>query len=80
MRIVYRKASLTLVHARAGLKPLHVVQPEGPSFSINGSSIAWQKWHMRMSFNHREGLVLHNIGCADAVSSDLPLWWLSLSI
>ena len=50
----------------AGLKPLHVVQPDGPSFTVNGSSIAWQKWHMRMSFNHREGLVLHNIGCAEA--------------
>lgn len=48
----------------AGLKPLNVVQPEGPSFEVHGNEISWQKWKMRMSFNFREGLVLHNIGCA----------------
>ena len=46
------------------MKPLNVVQPEGPSFSVNGNEVAWQKWHFRVSFNYREGLVLHNVGCA----------------
>lgn len=46
------------------MKPLNVVQPEGPSFEVHGNEISWQKWKMRMSFNNREGLVLHNIGCA----------------
>ena len=49
---------------RAGLKPLNVVQPEGPSFSVDGNEVAWQKWSFRVSFNYREGLVLHNVGCA----------------
>lgn len=46
----------------AGLKPLNIVQPEGPSFQVNGNEISWQKWNMRISFNYREGLVLHNVG------------------
>ena len=48
---------------RSGLKPLHIVQPEGPSFNVEGNLIKWQKWHIRISFNSREGLVLHNVGC-----------------
>lgn len=47
---------------RKDLKPLTVVQPEGPSFSItNGNLVEWQKWRMRLTFNPREGLVLHDI-------------------
>ncbi len=47
---------------RTGLKPLNVVQPEGPSFSVDGNMVSWQKWSMRVSFNYREGLVLHTVG------------------
>lgn len=48
----------------AGVKPLNIVQPEGPSFQVHGNEVSWQKWNMRISFNYREGLVLHNIGSA----------------
>ena len=47
---------------RTDLKPLDIVQPEGPSFQINGHEVTWQKWSLRVGFSHREGLVLHNIG------------------
>lgn len=57
----------------AGLKPLDVVQPEGPSFSVNGNEVSWQKWNFRISFNYREGLVLHNVGCARCVHQRSPL-------
>ncbi|BDA42557.1 Primary amine oxidase [Coccomyxa sp. Obi] len=50
---------------RSGLKPLNIVQPEGPSFQVHGNEISWQKWNMRVSFNYREGLVLHNVGYED---------------
>ena len=50
---------------RADLKPLDIVQPQGPSFQINGREITWQKWSLRVGFTHREGLVLHNIGYYD---------------
>lgn len=50
---------------RKDLKPLSVIQPEGPSFSIKDESLVeWQKWRFRVSFNPREGAVLHDI-CYD---------------
>lgn len=47
---------------RTDLKPLDIVQPEGPSFEVQGNEIRWQKWRMRVSLNPREGLVLHTVG------------------
>ena len=32
---------------------------------MEGNAIRWQKWHVRISFNWREGLVLHNVGYED---------------
>jgi len=47
---------------RADLKPLQVSQPSGPSFSVNGYEVKWQKWAFRIGFNPREGLVLYTVG------------------
>jgi primary-amine oxidase len=47
---------------RTDLKPLDIVQPEGPSFEVDGYKVYWQKWHFRVGFTPREGLVLHEIG------------------
>lgn len=47
---------------REDLKPLQVVQAEGPSFKISDkNSVSWQKWRFRVGFNYREGLTLHDI-------------------
>ena len=50
---------------RTDLKPLHVNQPEGASFTVSqqGTSqvIDWQKWSFRVGFNQREGMVLYNV-------------------
>src|SRR5579859_3938374 len=46
---------------RTGLKPYNVIQPEGPSYSIDGNVVEWQKWRFRVGFNYREGLTLHDI-------------------
>jgi primary-amine oxidase len=46
---------------RAGLKPLHVAQPDGVSFDVEGHELTWQKWSLRVGFNSREGLVLHTV-------------------
>ena len=32
---------------------------------VEGNLIKWQKWHIRHSFNYREGLVLHDVGCVE---------------
>ncbi|MFP7494968.1 primary-amine oxidase [Terribacillus saccharophilus] len=50
---------------RTDLKPLDIVQPEGPSFAIDGHFIKWQKWNIRFGFTPREGLVLYNVGYED---------------
>ena len=33
---------------RDDLKPLHIVQPEGVSFKMNGNELEWQKWKMHV--------------------------------
>jgi primary-amine oxidase len=55
----------SLGEPRADLKPLHISQPEGPSFSVDGWQVKWQKWSFRVGFTSREGLVLHQLGFDD---------------
>jgi primary-amine oxidase len=55
----------TFPHARQDLKPLEISQPLGPSFTIDGNAVSWQKWQFRVGFTPREGLVLHAIGYED---------------
>jgi primary-amine oxidase len=50
---------------RKDLKPVDIVQPEGPSFTVEGNHVQWQKWIFRVGFSSREGLVLHTISYAD---------------
>ncbi len=58
----YRAERLEL---RDDVRPIHVHQPEGPSFEVDGYHVRWQKWDLRVGFNSREGLVLHDIGYED---------------
>lgn len=47
---------------RKDVKPLTVVQPEGASFTVSDENlIEWQKWRFRVTFNPREGAVLHDV-------------------
>jgi len=57
--------SAEIVGARTDLKPIEIHQPEGPSFVVEGHDVHWQKWHFRVGFTPREGLVLHTISYAD---------------
>ncbi len=50
---------------RSDIKPLDITQPLGPSFTVEGHLVKWQKWHIRVGFNVREGLVLYDIGYED---------------
>lgn len=50
---------------RPALKPLDVVQPDGPSFSVDGNQIEWQNWSLRVGFNYREGMTLHRVSYTD---------------
>lgn len=47
---------------RQDVKPINITQPEGPSFKVTDDSLVeWQKWRFRVSFNAREGVVLHDV-------------------
>ena len=46
---------------RTTLKPIEITQPEGPSFTLDGHALRWQDWSMRIGFDAREGLSLHQV-------------------
>ena len=50
---------------RTDLKPLHITQPEGASFTLDGTELRWQKWSMRLGFNYREGPVIYQVAYDD---------------
>src|SRR4029079_11776525 len=50
---------------RTDLKPIEITQPEGPSFTVEGNLITWQKWQLRITFDPFEGLVLHQVAYDD---------------
>ena len=47
--------------ARTTLKPIRITQPEGVSFTVEGNRVRWENWDVRIGFNEREGLTLHQI-------------------
>jgi len=52
-------------HTRPALKPLDIVQKDGPNFTVDGWKVHWQNWSFRVGFTAREGLVLHQISYRD---------------
>jgi primary-amine oxidase len=51
---------------RTSLKPIEIIQPDGPSFTVDGDAVEWENWSFRIGFDPREGLVLHQISVDDA--------------
>ncbi|WVF71054.1 hypothetical protein IAT40_005851 [Kwoniella sp. CBS 6097] len=60
---------------RDTLKPLHVVQPEGVSYSLDGRVLSWQNWKVHIGFEFREGLVLSNITYDDGAKGTRPVFY-----
>jgi primary-amine oxidase len=50
---------------RDDLKPIEITQPDGPSFTVDGHFVQWQRWQLRVSLNPIEGLVLHQVAYDD---------------
>ncbi|KAK4889427.1 cytochrome c oxidase subunit 1 [Elasticomyces elasticus] len=46
---------------RKDVQPLQIVQPQGPSFRIDGRKVQWQKWSFHLGWTVREGPVLHDV-------------------
>jgi len=53
------------IAVRDDVRALEIVQPDGPSFTLDGHELRWQRWRMRVGFTFREGLVLHAVGYED---------------
>ncbi|MBV9793707.1 MAG: primary-amine oxidase [Actinobacteria bacterium] len=53
------------VPARISQRPIEIRQPEGPSFTIDGNLVSWEKWQFRIGFDQVEGLTLHQLGFTD---------------
>jgi primary-amine oxidase len=54
---------------RTDLRPLDVVQPDDPSFTLDGNELRWLTWSMRLAFNYRDGLVIHRVGYDDGTGT-----------
>jgi primary-amine oxidase len=50
---------------RTDIKPISITQPEGPSFTVDGHEVSWQKWNFNVGFNPREGLTIHTVSYED---------------
>jgi primary-amine oxidase len=51
--------------ARDGVATIAITQPDGPSFTLDGNLLRWQNWSVRVGFNGREGIVLHQLSYHD---------------
>ncbi|KAK1178763.1 primary-amine oxidase [Streptomyces sp. NBS 14/10] len=51
--------------ARTTQKPIEITQPEGPSFTLDGNLLTWENWTLRIGFDAREGLILHQLAFRD---------------
>jgi len=63
-----------ITKVRTDLKPLDIVQPEGPSFIVEEDNVYWQKWRFRVGFTETEGLVLHQISYDDEGETRPIIW------
>lgn len=64
---------------RTDIKPLEIVQPDGPSFEVDGYQVRWQKWSFVIGFNAREGLTLNHLCYDDNGKQRSVLYRASLS-
>ena len=47
------------------LRDLAIVQKDGPSFTVDGWAVEWERWRLRVGFDQREGLLLHDVRFLD---------------
>jgi primary-amine oxidase len=50
---------------RDDLRPIEITQPEGPSFSLSGHVIEWQRWRLHAHIDPVEGLVISDVSYQD---------------
>jgi primary-amine oxidase len=50
---------------RTTLKPIEITQSDGASFTIDNDVLTWENWAVRVGFDAREGLTLHQVSFLD---------------
>jgi primary-amine oxidase len=50
---------------RTDLRPLEITQSEGPSFTVTGHVIEWQRWRLHAHIDAVEGLVISDVSYMD---------------
>ncbi|WP_215550344.1 primary-amine oxidase [Amycolatopsis sp. CA-230715] len=50
---------------RTSQRPIEITQPDGPSFALEDGVLRWENWQVRLGYDMREGLVLHQLGFLD---------------
>ncbi|HSX98640.1 MAG TPA: hypothetical protein VLG91_14785, partial [Streptomyces sp.] len=50
---------------RDDLRPIEITQPEGPSFTVSGNVIEWQRWRLHAHIDVVEGLVISDVSYQD---------------
>jgi primary-amine oxidase len=61
----YRPEYLRDFYCQDGLKPIETIEPQGPSFHVEGNKITWAALKMHVGFNYREGIVLSDVRIND---------------
>jgi primary-amine oxidase len=72
-------AASRVPNQRTDIKPLVITQPEGPSYTLDGNLISWQKWQFVIGFNAREGLTIHDLRYNDQGRARPILYRVSLT-
>jgi len=67
------------VGVRDDIKALDIVQPDGPSFAVDGHEISGQRWRLHVSLHPIDGLVLHHVRYEDGGRERQVLYRASLS-
>ena len=61
------------------LRPLIVSQPNGPSFSVRGSEILWDRWRLHFGVHPRRGLEIFDVAIVDGNQTRPVLYRAGLS-
>ena len=51
----------SVASTRVPLKPITIQQPQGPSYSVDGSVVSWDKWKFRVRMDPRLGIVVSTV-------------------
>jgi primary-amine oxidase len=73
------ETSVAAVPAGRPLRPLVVSQPNGPSFSIRGSEILWDRWRLHVGVHPRRGIEIYDVAIVEGNATRPVLYRAGLS-